>query len=57
MRLSAFFLSAVLIVPAVLAADKHETIRLWPKGAPGEKGDIGPEQDTTKENEGLVAGK
>ena len=57
MRLSAFFLSVVLIVPAVFAADKNQVVRLWPKGVPGEKGDIGPEQDTTKEKEGLVAGK
>ena len=30
---------------------------LWPKGAPGEKGDIGVEQDTSKPGEGLVGGK
>jgi len=30
---------------------------LWPKGAPGEKGDIGEEHDTTKPTEGLVASK
>src|SRR5882762_2206408 len=57
MRLSAFLLFAVLVIPAALAAEKHETIRLWPKEAPDEKGDIGREQDTTKPNEGLVAGK
>src|SRR5256885_11941702 len=57
LRLSAFLLLILLAIPAALAADKQETIRLWPKGAPGEKGDIGPEQDTTKPGEGLVAGK
>lgn len=30
---------------------------LWPKGAPGEKGDIGVEQDTSNPGEGLVGGK
>lgn len=56
-RIAAFVVVVVLAIPAALAADKHETIRLWPKGAPGEKADIGVEQDTTKPNEGLVAGK
>src|SRR5260370_1107411 len=55
--LAASCLLIALISPAALAADKHEIISLWPKGAPGEKGDIGPEQDTTKPNENLVAGK
>ncbi len=32
-------------------------INLWPKGAPGEKGDIGEEKDTTGPNGQLVAGK
>src|SRR5581483_674707 len=34
-----------------------EPIRLWPRGAPGEKGGLGPERDTSKPNDGLVAGK
>jgi len=42
---------------AVLAADASEPMPLWPNGAPGEKGDIGVEQDTSKPNEGLVGGK
>jgi len=39
------------------AAGPSETIPLWPKGAPGEKGDIGEEHDTTKPTDGLVSGK
>src|SRR5206468_2580703 len=56
-QLSVCSLLLALTIGSTWGADKHETIRLWPKEAPGEKGDIGPEQDTTKENEGLVAGK
>jgi len=32
-------------------------IRLWPKGAPDEKGDIGAEYDTTTEKSELIAGQ
>ena len=39
------------------SADIPKPIVLWPKGAPGEKGDIGEEHDTTKPSDGLVAGK
>lgn len=39
------------------STDSPKPISLWPKDAPGEKGDIGEEHDTTKPNEGLVAGK
>src|SRR5713101_2869488 len=46
-----------LTIGPVFSAEKHETVRLWPKEPPGEKGDIGSEQDMTKPNEGLVAGK
>jgi acetyl esterase/lipase len=44
-------------VAAQPTADSPKPIVLWPKGAPGEKGDIGEEHDTTKPTEGLVAGK
>lgn len=37
-----------------MAADP---IPLWPNGAPGERGDIGPEKDTTTAKDGLVAGR
>jgi len=42
---------------AVLTAKASEPMTLWPKGAPGEKGDIGAEHDTTKPGDGLVGGK
>ncbi|HEX5223054.1 MAG TPA: alpha/beta hydrolase [Verrucomicrobiae bacterium] len=32
-------------------------IELWPNGAPGEKGNLGEEKDTTKPSDNLVAGK
>ncbi len=32
-------------------------IHLWPNGAPGERGDIGPEKDTTTAKDGLVGGR
>lgn len=40
-----------------LAAEARPEIPLWSGQAPGEKGDIGKEHDTSKPNEGLVAGK
>ena len=42
---------------SILTASASESMALWPKGAPGEKGDIGVEKDTTKPGEGLVGGK
>jgi acetyl esterase/lipase len=39
------------------AAQPVKVIDLWPGAAPGEKGDIGEERDTTKTSDGLVAGK
>ena len=32
-------------------------LELWPNGAPGEKGNLGEEKDTTKPSDNLVAGK
>ncbi len=32
-------------------------IHLWPNGAPGERGDVGPEKDTTTAKDGLVGGR
>jgi len=40
-----------------LAAEPAGIIDLWPKGAPGEKGDIGEEKDMTKPSDNLIAGK
>ena len=46
-----------LLLAAVTTALAAQTIPLWPGGAPGEKGDIGVEVDTTKPEGDLVAGK
>jgi acetyl esterase/lipase len=54
-------LKCLFVLGAVLAAAQDASgpkqIPLWPQGAPGEKGDIGPEADTTKPNGDLVAGR
>jgi acetyl esterase/lipase len=39
------------------AAEPAKVVELWPTGAPGEKGDIGEERDTTKPTDNLIAGK
>jgi acetyl esterase/lipase len=39
------------------AGEPANIIDLWPKGAPGEKGDVGEERDMTKPADGLIAGK
>lgn len=44
------------LIPMLLLAAPQE-IALWPSGAPGEKGEFGPEQDTTKPKDNLIAGK
>jgi acetyl esterase/lipase len=54
MRRLSILLSALLCAISLQAA---EPIVLWPKGAPGEVGNIGEEHDTTKPSEGLVDGK
>ncbi|HSH93058.1 MAG TPA: alpha/beta hydrolase, partial [Roseimicrobium sp.] len=48
-------LTAVVTLQVSLFA--AEPIPLWPKGAPGEKGDIGEEKDMTKPTENKVGGK
>jgi hypothetical protein len=40
-----------------MASEPIQVIELWPKGAPGEKGDIGEERDTTKPTDQMIAGK
>ncbi len=58
-------LKCLFVLGAVLAAGQEAggpkpirtTAALWPKGAPGEKGDIGSEADTTKADGALVAGR
>jgi acetyl esterase/lipase len=60
MKLDRFIIVVLMALTCcfrVAGADTPEVIRLWPKDAPGEKGDIGEEKDTSKPNEGLVAGK
>ena len=55
---SAFASALVLIaVTTGLTAAPAAPIRLWPKEAPGEKGGLGEEKDTTGAKGGLVAGK
>jgi acetyl esterase/lipase len=46
---------ALLLSGKVVSAE--QIIELWPAGAPGEKGNLGEERDTTKPTDGLVAGK
>jgi acetyl esterase/lipase len=41
----------------VFTSHADEPIKLWPNGAPGEKGDIGPERDMTAPTDHNVAGK
>lgn len=50
-----FVLTAALAVGQDAGGPKQ--IPLWPQAAPGEKGDIGVEADTTKPNGDLVAGR
>ncbi len=40
-----------------LAAEPVKVLNLWPATAPGEKGDLGEEHDTTKLSDNLIAGK
>jgi acetyl esterase/lipase len=44
-------------VPGPPESRQPLTITLWPQGAPGEKGDVGPEKDATKPTDPLIAGK
>lgn len=48
---------AMLVATNVLAAEPTQVIDLWPGTAPGEKGNLGEEKDTTKPTDGLIAGK
>lgn len=51
------FSALIVVFLAALAAGASEPLALWPKGAPGEKGDFGVEQDMTKPSDGLYGGK
>jgi acetyl esterase/lipase len=52
-------LTALLIAPTafIASAAAPKVIDLWPGAAPGDKGDIGAEKDTSEPGKGLVAGK
>jgi len=55
-----FFGLVSLAVFALLRCPASEPVKvmdLWPAGAPGEKGNIGEERDTTKPTDQLIAGK
>ena len=56
-RLVALLCLVVFTFPNGLASEPARVIELWPKGAPGEKGDLGEERDMTKPSDGLIAGK
>ena len=49
-------IAALVLVPMLLLGAPKE-IPLWPAVAPGEKDELGPEQDTTKAKDGLIAGR
>ena len=48
---------AMLVAANAFAAQPTQVIDLWPATAPGEKGNLGEEKDTTKPTDGLIAGK
>ena len=50
-------LFAILLLVPFLCLGAHEEIRLWPGTAPGEKQQLGPEQDMTKPTDNLIAGR
>jgi acetyl esterase/lipase len=50
-------LLGIAVFAGLGAAASPEPIALWPKGAPGEPGNIGPEQDTSGPTGGKVAGR
>ncbi len=60
MKLHAFLclisMASLAVFPSMLLAQEHKSMSLWPKGAPGEKGEIGAEVDMTKPGED-AAGK
>jgi acetyl esterase/lipase len=58
MKHPSFFLqAAALVVLSFTSGTAVEPIDLWPHGAPGEKGALPPEADTTKATDALIAGK
>ncbi|MCG6156067.1 alpha/beta hydrolase [Rubinisphaera margarita] len=55
MRSFLWILCFVFCSPALLHA--QEVIKLWPDNPPGEPLEVGPEEDITKPNDRLIAGK
>jgi acetyl esterase/lipase len=52
------FLSALaLLATSTCLAEEPRAVSLWPGTAPGERGNIGEEHDTTKPTDDLIAGK
>lgn len=47
----------IIMRPPGSVPDAPKVLKLWPDKAPGEKGDIGPEHDTTKDSDNLIAGR
>ena len=50
-------LATILLAVPLFAQSKIGPLALWKDAAPGEKGDIGEEHDTTKASDNLVAGR
>src|ERR1043166_3296780 len=55
--LSMIVLVSAILPTALVASEPTKVINLWPSTAPGDKSDIGEEQDTTKSSDHMVAGK
>src|SRR5947199_9491016 len=55
--LNRFLVLAALVFAQTVFAAAPKVVDLWPGVSPGAKGDIGPEADPTKPNEGLVSGR
>jgi len=53
LKLSCLF----VVIAALLTAAESAPLPLWPGTSPGDKGGLGPEKNTTKPTDGLVAGK
>jgi acetyl esterase/lipase len=53
----AIFSCALALTSAGVCLGAETPIRLWPDAAPGDKGGLGEEKDTTKPSDNLIAGK
>ncbi len=57
MKSPALFGACALLAAVACLGAEPRPVSLWPGAAPGEKGDIGEEHDTTKPSDALVAGR